>query len=417
MIALLGLFDLFEIGVELVLLGKRSAIDAREHFAVRIAAPIGAGDFHQLERIADLAGRGHMRAAAQIEPVALLVDFDLLIFRDGVDQLDLEQLALVAEHLLRLVARPRFLGERFVARDDLAHLLFDGREILRRERLVAEEVVIEAVVDHRADGDLRAGPQRLHRFGEHVRGVVANAARARADPRGSEIRSWRRVRSGRRDPPLCRRAPSPPCAWQATAKCPWRCRGRWCCLDTPDARRRERSRRPWFTPVAHSLPTGCSVSEAPRINRLVLRASIYGRARFMAIVGEKRVLYDPLVKPLWTGPVEPYSPPPQSPASRARGKRMRIVVRQGTRDDAELVSALNADVQAVHAAKLPERFKPPGPSSFPAEETGALLTKADNIVLLAFVDGDPAGYVYAEIFRRPETSLTYAYEMISCSSH
>ncbi len=47
-------------------------------------------------------------------------------------------------------------------------------EILRRERLVAEEIVIEAVVDHRADGDLRAGPQCLHRFGEHMRGIVAN---------------------------------------------------------------------------------------------------------------------------------------------------------------------------------------------------------------------------------------------------
>ena len=115
-----------------------------------------------------------MRAAAQIEPVALLVDLELLVFRNGVDQLDLERFALVAKHLLGLVARPHFLGERFVARDDLAHLLLDGYEIFRRERLVAEEVVIEAVVDHRADGHLRAGPQRLHGFREHMRGVMAN---------------------------------------------------------------------------------------------------------------------------------------------------------------------------------------------------------------------------------------------------
>ena len=65
---------------------------------LRIAAPIGAGDLHQLEGVADLAGRGHVRAAAEIEPVALLVDLDLLVCRNGVDQLDLEQLALVAEH-------------------------------------------------------------------------------------------------------------------------------------------------------------------------------------------------------------------------------------------------------------------------------------------------------------------------------
>ena len=115
-----------------------------------------------------------MRAAAEIEPVALLVDLDLLVRRDRVDQLDLEGFALVAKNLLGLFARPHFLGEGFVARDDLAHLLLDGVEVFRRERLIAEEVVIEAVLDHRSDGDLRARPKALHRFGEHVRGVMAD---------------------------------------------------------------------------------------------------------------------------------------------------------------------------------------------------------------------------------------------------
>ena len=46
---------------------------------VGIATPIGAGDLHQLERRADLAGRGHMRTAAEIEPLALPVDFQILV--------------------------------------------------------------------------------------------------------------------------------------------------------------------------------------------------------------------------------------------------------------------------------------------------------------------------------------------------
>ena len=86
----------------------------------------------------------------------------------------LKALALVAEHLLGLLAVPDLLGEGPVARDDLAHLLLDRGKIFRRERLVAEEVVIEAVLDHRADRHLRARPQRLHRFRQHVRGVVAD---------------------------------------------------------------------------------------------------------------------------------------------------------------------------------------------------------------------------------------------------
>ena len=121
-----------------------------------------------------------MRAAAEVEPVALEIDLDRLVAGNGVDQLDLEGLALVAEHLLGLLAVPDFLGEGFVARDDLAHLLLDRGKIFRRERLVAEEVVVEAVLDHRADGDLRARPQRLHRFGQHMRGSHAGSVPARA---------------------------------------------------------------------------------------------------------------------------------------------------------------------------------------------------------------------------------------------
>ena len=37
-----------------------------------------------------------------------------------------------------------------------------------------KKIVIETVVDHRTDRDLRARPQRLHRLGEHVRRVVAD---------------------------------------------------------------------------------------------------------------------------------------------------------------------------------------------------------------------------------------------------
>ena len=138
MITLLRLLDLPEIGIELLLLGERGAVDAAEHFAIGIAAPIGAGDLHQLERAADLAGRRHVRPAAKVEPLSLLVDPDLLIGGDRIDELDLEQLASLGEHAPGFLARPDFLAEGFVARDDLAHLVLDRAEILGRERLAAE---------------------------------------------------------------------------------------------------------------------------------------------------------------------------------------------------------------------------------------------------------------------------------------
>ncbi len=173
-VASLRLFEPLQIGVEFLPFGESRGVDARKHRALGIAAPVGAGDLHQFERVADLAGRSHVRAAAEVRPLALRVELDLLIGGNGVDQFDLEGLALGLEIALRLVAADGALGERLIARDDFAHLLLDRGKILGRERRVAEEVVIEAVFDDRADGHLRARPQSLHGLGQHMRGVVAD---------------------------------------------------------------------------------------------------------------------------------------------------------------------------------------------------------------------------------------------------
>ncbi|MCY1308204.1 hypothetical protein D9M70_581930 [compost metagenome] len=72
------------------------------------------------------------------------------------------------------VAVPDLALQRGAPVDDLGHLLLDLREVVGREGLVAGEIVIEAVLDGRADGHLRAGEQLLHRLGQHVGGVVAD---------------------------------------------------------------------------------------------------------------------------------------------------------------------------------------------------------------------------------------------------
>ena len=174
MVALFRFLEHGEVALQFVFGVPGRAIDAGQLRVARIAPPIGAGDLHQLERRADLPGRGHMRPAAEIEPVALPVNLDLLVRRDRVDQLDLEHLALVGEHVLHIVPRPHLLREGAIALDDLAHLRLDLRQVVGGERLVPEEVVVEAVFDHRADGHLRAGVKLLHRLGHHVRRVVAN---------------------------------------------------------------------------------------------------------------------------------------------------------------------------------------------------------------------------------------------------
>ena len=102
MVALLGLFDLGEVGVEVLLVEERGAVDALEHLAVGLPLPVGPGDREQLER-ADLAGVGDVRAAAEVDELALAVEAeDAVLVQLVVDVLDLERLAQVGDELAGL---------------------------------------------------------------------------------------------------------------------------------------------------------------------------------------------------------------------------------------------------------------------------------------------------------------------------
>ena len=171
-VALLGLLQLLEVGRQLLLGRPGGAVDALQLRLGMIAAPVGARELGELEGLADLAGGGHVRAAAQIEPLALLVDLEVLALGDRVDQLDLEQLALLAEEVLGLLAAPELLRERRIARDNLAHPILYLCQVVGMKWLRLGEIVEESILDHRADGHLGAGPKALHRLRHHVRGVM-----------------------------------------------------------------------------------------------------------------------------------------------------------------------------------------------------------------------------------------------------
>ena len=61
-----------------------------------------------------------------------------------------------------------------VGGDGRAHPLLDRGQVLGDERARQVEVVVEAVLDRRADAQLRAGEQVEHRLGHDVRGRVAH---------------------------------------------------------------------------------------------------------------------------------------------------------------------------------------------------------------------------------------------------
>ena len=67
---------------------------------------------------------------------------------------------------------------RQVRLDELRHASLDRRQVLLAEAALEGEVVIEAVLDHRPDGDLRRRVELLDRVGEQVGGRVADDLQA-----------------------------------------------------------------------------------------------------------------------------------------------------------------------------------------------------------------------------------------------
>lgn len=88
---------------------------------------------------------------------------------------------------------------------------------------------------------------------------------------------------------------------------------------------------------------------------------------------------------------------------------MQIDIRPAETADADLISLLNREVQSKHAVALPWLFKD---KDLAREAAEALLRSDRNLVLIASVGGDPAGYIYAEFRAFRESPLTFAYEAL-----
>jgi hypothetical protein len=114
-----------------------------------------------------------VRAAAQVDEIALAVERHVLALRNRGDQFGLVVFADRLEEFDRLVARPDFARHREVLLRQFGHALLDGIQVFGRERTLAGEVVVEAVFDHRTDGHLRFREQLLHRISQQVRSRMA----------------------------------------------------------------------------------------------------------------------------------------------------------------------------------------------------------------------------------------------------
>src|SRR5690606_38397103 len=129
-----------------------------------------------------------VRAAAHVHVFLVVVQAHRGDLRAHVlDQAQLVVLAAGLEHLDDLVARGHLLDHLVVLGDQLAHALLDRGHVLGRERALVPDVVVEAVLDHRADHHLGVRVELLDRVADQVRAGVADDLHALWILRGEDL--------------------------------------------------------------------------------------------------------------------------------------------------------------------------------------------------------------------------------------
>ena len=168
MVAFLGLLEQHQVLLEHLLFGEGNAIDAGELRAGLVTAPIGTGKRHHLHGL-DNAGRGDVRATAQVGEVALGIGSDVTVFQ-VVDELALQGLTLVAEELQRVGLADVSTHDVLVLLHEFHHLFLNLCEVGVGQRVATSvDVIVETVLDCRANAELHAGVQLLQGLGQQVR--------------------------------------------------------------------------------------------------------------------------------------------------------------------------------------------------------------------------------------------------------
>ena len=174
MIAFFGFFNARDVGFEIVFVCPCCAVDALQLLVVAIAAPVCARHFGELE-IFEETGVGNVRPAAHIHI------FLVVIHAHGgdvvchvVNQAQFVVFAALFKDFNHFGARRHFFDDIVVLVNQLFHARFNGGDVFGRERFFAENVVVKAVFDHRADDHFYAGEQLFHRMPNQVRTRVAD---------------------------------------------------------------------------------------------------------------------------------------------------------------------------------------------------------------------------------------------------
>ncbi len=171
MVALFGLLEHRKMLAKRLAVGKSGAVDPLKHLILFVPAPISAGDPRELEGL-DSTGVLDVTSSAKVDEVPMTADADGFSLGDGVEELELVALFGRGEHRSRRFSIDVLHLKGELGSHDLGHLGLDLDEVLIREGFRNIEVVVEAVFDGGADGDLGFRKEPLYGVGHHMGGAM-----------------------------------------------------------------------------------------------------------------------------------------------------------------------------------------------------------------------------------------------------
>ena len=128
-----------------------------------------------------------MGAGAKVHKFALAVEADHSVLRQVLDQLHLVGLALFLHILDRLLPGQLKPLQRQLFLADLAHFLLDFLHDFRSEGEGGIQVIVEAVFNGRANGQLDLREQPLDSLGQHMGGGMAQGPAAHFVLKGQQV--------------------------------------------------------------------------------------------------------------------------------------------------------------------------------------------------------------------------------------
>ena len=140
-----------------------------QHWVTAITTPVCPGNGSEPEAVrGNLANTGQMRAPAQVKPGAVVVHPDFLAFRNLVDDLHLVGLATSLEYFAGSLAGHDFAQHVVVLCDQFLYLGLDLLKVFLGKGFLVGDVVVEPVLDHRADRHLGIWIQLLDCLSQHM---------------------------------------------------------------------------------------------------------------------------------------------------------------------------------------------------------------------------------------------------------